>query len=273
MTQSKQKILMCAPDYFGVDYVINPWMAGGLGKSNRALAQTQWDNLKQALATQAELVFIQPQKGLPDMVFTANAGMVLNNKVIVSRFHAKERRGEESHFHHWFIQNNFDVLSWPQDIAFEGAGDALLDRGQEYVWMAHGFRSDEAATALVEKIFGQRAIALQLVDPRFYHLDTCLCPLEGGYVMYFPAAFDRPSQQMIAATVPSEKRIVVSEEDGLAFACNAVDLNRYVFMNDASNSLQLQLRGVGFMPVITPLSEFMKSGGSAKCLTLKLVEP
>jgi N-dimethylarginine dimethylaminohydrolase len=99
-----------------------------------------------------------------------------------------------------------------------------------------------------------------------------LCPLEGGYLLYFPAAFDAAAQTLLADTIPAEKRIVVEEADALNFACNAVDLNKHVFMNAASDQLQARLRAAGFTPVIVPLSEFMKSGGAAKCLTLKLVE-
>jgi N-dimethylarginine dimethylaminohydrolase len=268
----RQKILMCAPTYFGVDYVINPWMINGLGQTNNPLAQVQWDGLRHALTPHADLIVLDPQRNLPDMVFTANAGMVLGHRVIVSRFHVKERQGEEPFFHAWFLQNNFEILAWPDTVAFEGAGDALLDRQQGFIWVANGFRSDKAAALYIEKALGRPTVKLTLVDPRFYHLDTCLCPLEGGYVMYYPPAFDEQSQQTIAAVVPPEKRIIVCEKDGLSFACNAVDVNRYVIMNDAEADLQAHLRTAGFIPIITPLTEFMKSGGAAKCLTLKLIE-
>ncbi len=270
--EHKQKILMCEPTFFGVDYVINPWMAEGLGKTDASRVQTQWKNLKRSLETQSNLVFVPPQKGLPDMVFTANAGMVLGKKAIVSRFRSKERQGEEPFFKNWFEQNGFEILPWPQDIAFEGAGDALFDRGQELIWAGYGFRSDDTAPKLLEKFFGRRTVPVHLVDPRFYHLDTCLCPLEGGYLMYFPPAFDAATQKAIADIVPENKRIIVGEDDAIKFACNAVDLNNYVFMNNASTELQDKLRCAGFMPVTVALTEFLKSGGAAKCLTLKLVE-
>jgi N-dimethylarginine dimethylaminohydrolase len=272
MTSTKPKILMCAPDYFGVDYVINPWMAEGLGKTDAARVRMQWQSLKRSLETQAELVFVSPQQGLPDMVFTANAGMVLGKKAIVSRFRSKERQGEEPFFKTWFEQNGFDIVDWPQDIAFEGAGDALLDRGQKIIWAGYGFRSDDTAPKLLEKFFDRKTIAVHLVDPRFYHLDTCMCPLADGYLMYFPAAFDEASQKRIAELVPEDKRIIVAEDDAVKFACNAVNLNNYVFINGASTELQDALRRAGFMPVTVPLTEFLKSGGAAKCLTLKLVE-
>lgn len=263
---------MCAPDYFGVDYVINPWMAEGLGKTNAEKVGRQWQSLKRALETQIDLAFVPPQPGLPDMVFTANAGMVVGKKVVVSRFRSRERQGEEVFFKTWFEQNGFDILPWPQDIAFEGAGDALLDRGQKIIWAGYGFRSDDTAPKLLEKFFERKTIALHLADPRFYHLDTCLCPLEGGYLMYFPAAFDGQSLAKIEELVPKNKRIPVAEKDALQFSCNAVDINGHVFMNAASTELQDRLRVCGFTPVMVPLGEFMKSGGAAKCLTLKLVE-
>lgn len=272
MSQTKQKILMCAPDFFGVDYVINPWMAEGLGKTDAAKTKQQWQSLKRSLETQVELAFVEPQKSLPDMVFTANAGIVLGKKAIVSRFRSAERQGEEPFFKKWFEANGFEIISWPHEISFEGAGDALFDRGQKLLWAGWGFRSDEKAPQLLEKFFNRKTVALHLVDPRFYHLDTCLCPLEGGYLMYFPAAFDAQSQKTIADLVPEDKRIIVNEEDALKFACNAVDVSRHVFLNGAGTGLQDQLRCAGFTPVPINLSEFLKSGGAAKCLTLKLHE-
>ena len=168
--------------------------------------------------------------------------------------------------------HGYEIASWPQDVAFEGAGDVLLDRGQPILWVAHGFRSDAAAAALVETVLGCKTVALELVDPRFYHLDTCLCPLEGGWLLYYPGAFTADSQKNIRALVPSNQRIEVSEADAAQFACNAVNVGRHVILNHASQELQTNLRRAGFTPILTPLTEFMKSGGAAKCLTLKLAE-
>lgn len=264
---------MCAPDFFGVDYVINPWMEGHRGDTDPALAGRQWQNLREALSDHVDLTYVTPQPGLPDLVFTANAGFVLHGKVIVSRFKSKERQGEEPHFETWFKDQGFEILEWPTDISFEGAGDALLDRGQNILWVGYGFRSDAMTPSLLEKAYTYRTLGLHLVDPRFYHLDTCFCPLEGGTLMYFPPAFDAPSQKVIEDIIPAEKRLILSEWDATQFACNAVDVNHHVFLNDASPALQGRLRDHGFTPVITNLSEFMKAGGAAKCLTLKLREP
>jgi len=272
MTSFSQTILMCPPDHFEVAYVINPWMEGRVASTDDALAHRQWNDLRDALARHAKILLEPPQPNLPDLVFTANAGLVLGKKVILSRFRGPERQGEEPHNHAWFAENQFEILEWPPHIPFEGAGDALFDRGQELLWAGSGFRSDAAVPALLEKMLGRKTAALNLVDPRFYHLDTCLCPLAGGTLLYFPGAFDEASRAMIEAHVPPAKRIAVEEPDALNFCCNAVDLDSHVFMNAASEDLCARLRGAGFTPVLTPLSEFMKAGGSAKCLTLKLVE-
>lgn len=263
---------MCAPEYFGVDYVINPWMENQVGKAIHALAREQWANLRRLLAREAEIALIAPEPGLPDMVFTANAGMVIGKTAVVSRFRTEERRPEERLFHAWFKHRGFAIAPWPEDTPFEGAGDALLDRAQPLIWCGYGLRSSAAAPSLLEHIFGRRTVGLRLVDPRFYHLDTCFCPLAGGWLMYYPPAFDADSQETIAMLAPPEKRIEVSEKDALAFACNAVEVNGRVFMNDASDALQGRLRAAGFKPTLTPLSEFIKAGGAAKCLTLNLVE-
>ncbi|WP_246207088.1 dimethylarginine dimethylaminohydrolase family protein [Methylocystis heyeri] len=265
-------ILMCAPDHFGVDYVINPWMERQIGKAERELAELQWKYLAEQLSARARLRFIAPQAGAPDMVFTANAGLAFAGMVIVSRFRAPERRPEERWFREWFRKEGFKEAPWPEDIAFEGAGDALFDRAQPLIWCGHGWRTSKEAPALIENILGRSTVGLRLVDPRFYHLDTCFCPLPGGWLLYYPQAFDHDSQQKIATLAGEEKLIPVSEEDAMFFACNAVEARGAVFLNDATQALQRRLHEAGFTPVLTPLSEFFKAGGAAKCLTLKLDE-
>lgn len=267
-----QTILMCEPGHFSVDYVINHWMSGQTGKVDRALAATQWERLRAILSSFLNLAFVPSQPGVPDMVFTANAGLVRGKKVIVSRFASRERQAEEPLVRAWFRQNGYALADWPQHVAFEGAGDALFDRELPVLWFGHGFRSDAAAAALIETAIGCRTVSLRLVDPRFYHLDTCLCPLDGGALLYYPAAFDQKSQEKIRALLPRKKRLEVGEADALAFACNAVSLGRHVVLNHASPELQAALRRAGYTPILTPLTEFLKSGGAAKCLTLKLVE-
>jgi N-dimethylarginine dimethylaminohydrolase len=269
----KQRILMCAPDHFGVDYVINPWMEHNKGQTDASLSRQQWGRLHEALAQQAEVVLMPPQPHLPDLVFTANAGLVWKDIAVVSRFASKERQGEEPFDRAFFQEQGFKVADWPQEVSFEGAGDSLFHRGDEILWQGYGFRSDKKSVELLSGILGVRVIGIHLVDPRFYHLDTCFCPLPNGYVMYFPAAFDATSRHAIENQVAPDKRIVVEEGDAVKFACNAVELNGHVFVNGASAKLSDDLKAAGFTVQQTSLSEYMKSGGAAKCLTLKLVEP
>jgi len=272
MTAFAQTILMCPPDHFEIAYVINPWMEGHCAKTDGGLVRQQWNALRDAVAGYAKVVLQRPREGLPDLVFTANAGLVAGKKAVVSRFRTAERQGEEPHLRAWFEKNGYEILAWPPEISFEGAGDALFDRGQHLLWVGYGFRSHHVVPALLERLLGRRTAPLRLIDPRFYHLDTCLCPLTGGYLLYYPGAFDEASLALIETLAPEAKRIAVAESDAIKFCCNAVELAGRVFLNDASDSLQMRLRIAGFVPVILPMSEFIKSGGAAKCLTLNLAE-
>jgi lysine-ketoglutarate reductase/saccharopine dehydrogenase-like protein (TIGR00300 family) len=264
---------MCAPDHYDVDYVINPWMEGNIHKSSRDRAVEQWQKLYHVLKDRALVDLVTPAKGWPDMVFTANAGLVLGDNVVLSRFFHKERQGEEPYFKEWFEQNGFTVYELPKDLPFEGAGDALFDREGRWLWAGYGFRSELDSHPYIAGWLDTEVVSLRLIDERFYHLDTCFCPLTGGYLLYYPPAFDSYSNRVIEMRIPPEKRIVVEEPDAVCFACNAVNVNNTIVMNQVSDRLKQQLREGGFEVVETPLSEFLKAGGAAKCLTLRVTEP
>ncbi len=273
MTQPRDRILMCPPDYFTVDYVINPWMAGNEDSLNLDRAKQQWQTLKDMIGEFADVVTIDPQPDLPDMVFTANAGVVYGDKAIASHFIPQERRGEEKHFKEWFGGNGFELHDLDEKIGFEGAGDCLHDRGGPWLWTGYGFRTEIEAHQEIADFFDLEVISIRLTDDRFYHIDTCFCPLSGGYLMYHPPAFDYDSRIAIETRIPPHKRIVVDTLDAGNFACNAVNIGQEVIMNDASEPLKAQLKMRGFNFHIVQLSEFLKAGGSSKCLTLKLTEP
>jgi N-dimethylarginine dimethylaminohydrolase len=265
---------MCPPEYFTVAYIINPWMHGNLRKIDNAVAKQQWRALYDTLTDHATVRLVLPQPGSPDMVFTANAGLVKANRFIVSRFRYPERQYEEPYFADWFMDRGYEVTLMPREVPFEGAGDALFDRGRrKLLWMAHGHRSISAAREVLLERLDVEVVNLKLVDNRFYHLDTCFCPLEGGSVLYYPPAFDEASREAIESRVPAGKRIAIDEEDALAFACNAVNIDATVVVNRATPKFVKTLRASGYEVVQSPLSEFMKAGGSAKCLTLRLDEP
>ena len=267
------RILMCAPEFYDVDYVINPWMEGNVNRSSREAAQAQWKALYQILSTHAKVDLIDPQQGWPDMVFTANAGLVLGDTVVLSRFFHPERQGEEPHFQRWFEAQGYTVHTLPKSLPFEGAGDALLDRSGRWLWAGYGFRSELDSHPFLAKWLDVEVLSLRLVDRRFYHLDTCFCPLTDGYLLYYPSAFDTYSNRLIELRVPAEKRIAVEEIDAVNFACNAVNIDRIVVMNSISDVLKHAIEDRGFIVAETPLTEFLKAGGAAKCLTLRMTEP
>jgi len=273
LAEVSDKILMCPPDYFSVEYEINPWMAGQEGSLNIVLAKEQWQALHDAIAEVAEVVTMEPQPDLPDMVFTANAGAVYGNKAIASHFMPHERRPEEPHFKKWFREAGYDLYELDEKIGFEGAGDCLLDRGGPWLWTGYGFRTEIEAHAEIEQFFDIEVVSIRLTDSRFYHIDTCFCPLTDGFLMYHPPAFDYDSRIKIESRIPPHKRIVVDTQDAGNFACNAVNVGDRVFLNQASDPLKARLMLAGFKVQELGLSEFLKAGGSAKCLTLKLIEP
>ncbi|MFO5529262.1 MAG: TIGR00300 family protein [Cuspidothrix sp.] len=270
---SQIRFLMCAPDHYDVDYVINPWMEGNIHKSSRDRAVEQWNKLYNAIKNHAIVDLVAPEKGWPDMVFSANAGLVLGENVVLSRFLHKERQGEEPYFQQWFENNGFNVYTLPKDLPFEGAGDALLDREGRWLWAGYGFRSELDSHPYLAKWLDIEVISLRLMDERFYHLDTCFCPLTNGYLLYYPGAFDSYSNRVIEMRVAPEKRIAIAEADAVNFTCNAVNIESIVIMNKASDSLKSRLGEVGFQVIETPLTEFLKAGGAAKCLTLRVTEP
>ena len=267
------RILMCPPEYYEVDYVINPWMEGNIHKSSSDRAVEQWQKLYHTLKELAVVDLVTPQPGVPDMVFTANAGLILGDNAVLSRFYHEERQGEEPHFKKWFAENGFTVHELPQDLPFEGAGDALLDREGRWLWAGYGFRSELDSHPYLAKWLDIEVLSLRLIDERFYHLDTCFCPLKGGYLLYYPEAFDSYSNHLIEKRLAPDKRIAISEADAINFACNAVNVGHTVVMNKASKSLKQRLQEIGFETITTPLTEFLKAGGAAKCLTLRINEP
>ncbi|MFZ9053775.1 MAG: dimethylarginine dimethylaminohydrolase family protein [Woeseiaceae bacterium] len=273
MTQQKDQILMCPPDFFTVEYVINPWMAGNEDSLSLDRAQYQWQQLRNALGEHAEIVTMEPHPDLPDMVFTANAGVVYGDKAIASHFMPVERRPEEPIFKQWFRDNGFELLELDEKIGFEGAGDCLLDRRGPWLWTGYGFRTEIEAHAEIQKFFDIEIVSIRLTDERFYHIDTCFCPLTDGFLMYHPPAFDYDSRIAIESRIPPHKRIVVDTQDAGHFACNAVNIGDQVFLHTASDPLKARLMLAGFEVHEIELTEFLKAGGSAKCLTLKLTEP
>ena len=265
--------LMCPPRLYDVNYVINPWMAGNVHASSRARAAEQWQRLYEAVSSVAEVVLVEPQPGSPDMVFTANAGLERNGIVALSSFFHPERQGEERHFRRWFLEAGYTVIDIPRSTPFEGEGDALFATDGSRLWAGHGPRTTAASHRALREAWHVDVMPLHLIDPRFYHLDTCFAPLADGSAMYFPEALDRASVARIEAFYPADKRIVLAEEDAVRFAANAISVGRTMILNEISRELKGRLEARGFRVIEVQLSEFLKAGGAAKCLVMRLSRP
>jgi N-dimethylarginine dimethylaminohydrolase len=277
---SQPRFLMCPPRHFAVTYSINPWMDprawanGGAGLTEAAARQ--WLELRRVLgAAGAAIETLEPEPGLPDLVFTANGAVVLHRTAVVARFRHGERQGEEPLFAACFqtlkARGLIDaVLQLPAGVTLEGAGDCLWDRRRNLFWMGCGFRSDAAAAPVLERFFGVPCLVLTLADPSFYHLDTALCALPCGGVIYYPGAFTPEALATIHRHVAPAERIALVRDDATRFAANAVCAGRTIVLSSCSSALRRALERRGYAVVETPLDVFQRSGGSACCLTLRL---
>jgi N-dimethylarginine dimethylaminohydrolase len=280
MPQAQPRLLMCQPDHFAVSYAINPWMdPAAWAAQDRMLAETarrQWQALQGALAREgADIELVPAVPGLPDLVFTANAAVVMDGKALLARFRHQERQREEPHFERAFhalaARGDIETVErLPDGLVLEGAGDCVWDGVRGLFWMGYGPRSDRAALGAVEDAFGLEVVALELADPRFYHMDTTLCPLTRGEVIYFPAAFTGEGLAAIRARIAPASRIEIEAEDATTLAANAVAIGDTIILSECSAGLRRRLEAKGYRVIETPLGAFLRSGGSAFCLTLRL---
>jgi len=258
------ELLLCPPDHYGIEYEINPWM-DRRQNAEPALARAQWGALKaklESLGAKVELLAAQPS--LPDLVFTANAGLTVGKRFIRSNFRFPQRRGEEPHFEEWFARRGFEILRLPEGLFFEGEGDALFCG--DVLFCGYRFRSDIRSHRAIGEMLKCLVISVELVMDRFYHLDTCFCPLGDGSAMWYPEAFDDYGQRALRKRIPS--LIDVAPEEARNFACNAVVLGREIVLPEGCPILYTELRERGFQPHPLPMTEFLKAGGACKCLTL-----
>jgi N-dimethylarginine dimethylaminohydrolase len=239
-------------------------------------ARRGWAELKQTYQALGANVEVQlPQRGLPDMVFTANAGVVLDRSVMLSRFFCAERRGEESHNRAFFESLRARGLvnslhEPPAGLYFEGAGDAIWDATRRVLWCGWGQRSSREMQHALAATFQVPALALELIDPRFYHLDTCFCVLSRGDVIVYRPAFSSAALEQIEELIGRERLIDAADEDALHLAVNSVCLGDDVVMCHASAALRGELAARGYRAHVVPLDSFNRAGGAAYCLTLRL---
>ncbi|MFE7190190.1 dimethylargininase [Kitasatospora sp. NPDC057541] len=264
-TAKPRRYLMCRPTYFTVEYTINPWMDPAR-PTDTSLAVRQWERLRalyEELGHTVEL--IDPVPGLPDMVYTANGATVVDGRVLVATFRHPQRAAESAAHASWFRAGGYREVRQAGYVN-EGEGDHLLVGRR--VLAGSGFRTDPAAHAEVREVFGRQVLGLELVDPRFYHLDTALAVLADDQIMYYPAAFTPDSQALLRSLYPDA--VLAEREDAEAFGLNAVSDGRRVLLPEAAKALAARVAEAGFEPVPVDLSELFKGGGGPKCCTLEL---
>ncbi|MFF7591331.1 dimethylargininase [Kitasatospora purpeofusca] len=265
-TARPRRYLMCRPTHFDVSYAINPWMDPAK-PVDTALAVAQWERLYELYLELGHRVdLIDPIPGLPDMVYAANGATVVDGRVLGARFRNTERAAEGPAYLDWFREHGFTTHD-PAHVN-EGEGDLLLT--DRYLLAGRGFRSVSAGHAEAQEFLGRPVVGLDLVDPRFYHLDTALSVLDGDRIMYYPGAFSAGSRAVLARLFPDA--VLVAEEDAAAFGLNVASDGLNVVLPEPATGVAARLREHGFRPIGVDLSELLKGGGSVKCCTLEIRE-
>jgi N-dimethylarginine dimethylaminohydrolase len=272
-----RRFLMCPPTHFGVLYEINPWMHAEVAV-DADRARKQWDGLVAALREAgAEVETIEQDAEVPDLVFTANAGIVSGDLFVPSHFRHPERRPETEYFARWFADRGATVERLPEDLSHEGAGDALpfgadtatRERGGAPVLLSgYRFRSDAAATTPISGLTGAVVRPVELVDERLYHIDITFCPLDDRHALCAPLGWDRYGTAVVESLVPEP--LWLTDEEALAFTANSVVVGTTVLMPHVPPRVGRQLEAWGFDPVAVDVGEFLKAGGACRCLTLAL---
>ncbi|MGI5491582.1 dimethylargininase [Microtetraspora malaysiensis] len=265
-TGTARHYLMCRPEFFAVTYAINPWMDPDQG-ADTAQAVRQWEELRAAYERLGHKVsLIDPVDGLPDMVFAANGALVVDGRVYGAKFTHAERTAEGPAYLRWFTDRGFETME--PTHTNEGEGDFLtLD---DVVLAGTGFRTDVAAHVEAQEFVGRPVVTLRLIDPRFYHLDTALFPLDGHNVAYYPGAFSEGSRNVLRRMFPDA--VIATEEDAAVLGLNAVSDGANVVINAEATGLSLELERLGYNVVRVELSELRKAGGGPKCCTLEIRE-
>ena len=257
---------MCEPAHYRIEYEINPWMRRA-NAVRTELANAQWRGLHETLtALGVEVDLVEQGADTPDMTFTANAGVVVGERFIPANFRFPERQLEEERFSRWFEARGYRIETVHEPHYWEGEGDVLP--GEGVVFAGYRFRTEYRALDHIDELLGRETVRLELTDPRFYHLDTCLAPLGGGHALFYPPAFTEESRRALAGHFGT--LMAVSDGDAARFACNAVLAGETVVLNAGCAETVRALQEHGFAVAETPMDEFIKAGGSVKCLVLML---
>jgi len=261
-----RRYLMCPPEHFGVLYEINTWMSVEVAVDPER-ARVQWAALVDALRGSGAVVeLMEPVEGLPDLVFTANAGVVSGSRYVPARFRHPERQEEVPHDVAWFEARGYEVAPLPADVSHEGAGDALPFAG--VLLSGYRTRSDAASHTALSRLTGAPVRSVELVDPRLYQLDLTFCPLDDRRAIVAPTGWDRYGCKVVEALVPEP--LVLEEHEALAFCANSVVVGDVVHMPSCPPAVGRTLESWGFEVAVHDMGEFLKAGGACRCLTLAL---
>ncbi|MGH9103921.1 MAG: dimethylarginine dimethylaminohydrolase family protein, partial [Acidimicrobiales bacterium] len=266
-----RRFLQCKPEHFGVLYEINPWMSTAV-EADPDRAMSQFERLRSTLIEAGASVELMPAaQGLPDLVFTANAGVVNGDQFVPARFRHAQRQGETPHDTEWFGAAGFRVDPLPGGLVHEGAGDALPffpAGGGAVLLSGYRTRTDAASHAPLSALLGAPVRSVELVDERLYHLDLVFCPLDERRAIVAPIGLDRYGLAVIESLVP--EILPLEDDEALAFAANSVVVGATVVMPTCPPRVGKLLEGWGFDVAVCAVPEFQKAGGGCRCLTLAL---
>lgn len=261
-----EKILMCPPDYFQIEYEINPWMSVK-NQVDKFLALKQWQNLYKIYTGHLhnKVNLIPARQGIPELTFIGDSVFIHKNKVVASNFVYKKRREEAEHAINWFLKRNYIVKRLPANIFFEGSADAFV--WDNKILGSFGMRSDKEAYNIISDFFGLEAIPLELIDSKFYHLDTALFPISRNLIAWWPPAFSGESRDKIENL--GAELIKVNYNEANKFVCNSISMEDTIIMPKGCLIFREEVAKRGYKIIELDVSEFMKAGGGIKCLTLK----
>ena len=263
-TATSRHYAMTPPTFFAVEYVINPWMDTATSVDTH-VALNQWETLRQTYKELGHTVeMVEPVAGLPDMVYAANGGLLINDKAVVARFAYPQRGGESAAYAQWMTQHGYHPVETRH--VNEGQGDLLVVGS--IILGGYGFRTERRAHHEIAAIVGRPVVSLELVDPRFYHLDTALAVLDDTTVAFYPPAFTAQSRARLRELFPDAIEVGTADADVLGL--NAVSDGLNVVLPAAATGFAEQLRDAGFRPIGIDLSELLKGGGAIKCCTLEV---
>ncbi|WKX97493.1 hypothetical protein Q1695_013283 [Nippostrongylus brasiliensis] len=264
--QLLKRVLMCPPKHFTVEYNINPWMGGVVDKEK---AMDQWNSLKNVIEREGvQVLTMEQQKGLPDQVFVCNAGLFHNDRFYLSKFRHPERTGEQEHYLKWMKAQGIRVLGDDYPEYFEGGGDAVFS-DPKTLWAGFGPRSAKEVYKRISTMGNFETVICELVNPNFYHLDTCFTPVDQTTALWYPPAFSESTKKEIMRRMPHS--IAVSDAEANAFVCNAITVrNNLISPKGVLPATRDALAKRHISVTELDMSEFMKSGGACQCLVLRL---